>query len=51
MADNKPYPKVDFGRNINAPNVLIVGAGIAGVFSSSYLRHLLIDDYLEADFA
>ncbi|KAI4129002.1 MAG: hypothetical protein LQ338_002469 [Usnochroma carphineum] len=31
MTDPNPYPKVDYGRNINSPDVLIIGAGISGI--------------------
>ncbi|KAL8840746.1 MAG: hypothetical protein Q9170_001184 [Blastenia crenularia] len=30
MADPNPYPKVDYGHNVNSPEVLIIGAGISG---------------------
>ena len=30
MSDPNPYPKADYGRNINSPDVLIIGAGISG---------------------
>ena len=35
MTDPKPYPKIDYGRNVNAPDVLIIGAGIAGMRDGS----------------
>ncbi len=31
MSDPNPYPKADYGRNINSPDVLIIGAGISGM--------------------
>ena len=31
MADPNPFPKADYGRNINSPDVLIIGAGISGM--------------------
>jgi len=30
MTDPNPFPKADYGRNVNAPDVLIIGAGISG---------------------
>ncbi|KAL9604618.1 MAG: hypothetical protein Q9219_000338 [cf. Caloplaca sp. 3 TL-2023] len=30
MTDPNPYPKVDYGCNVNSPDVLIIGAGISG---------------------
>lgn len=35
MTDPNPYPKADYGRNINSPDVLIIGAGISGTFTST----------------
>ena len=40
MADPNPYPKVDYGQNTNSPDVLIVGAGIAGL---SFYPHKILD--------
>ncbi|KAL6720643.1 hypothetical protein ACLMJK_002568 [Lecanora helva] len=31
MADPNPHPKADYGRNVNSPDVLIIGAGISGL--------------------
>ena len=31
MTDPNPQPKADYGRNINSPDVLIIGAGISGM--------------------
>lgn len=30
MTDPNPVPKADYGRNVNSPDVLIIGAGISG---------------------
>jgi hypothetical protein len=30
MTDPNPWPKVDYGRNTNNADVLIVGAGLSG---------------------
>lgn len=30
MVDPNPWPKVDYGRNTNTADVLIIGAGISG---------------------
>ncbi len=38
MTDPNPYPKVDYGRNINSPDVLIIGAGISGINAKSEPR-------------
>ena len=32
MTDPNPYPKADYGRNTNSPEVLIIGAGISGEY-------------------
>lgn len=37
MTDPNAYPKSDYGRNVNSPDVVIIGAGISGAFP----RHTL----------
>ena len=32
MTDPNAYPKCDYGRNVNSPDVVIIGAGISGMF-------------------
>ena len=34
MTDPNAYPKADYGRNVNSPDVLIIGAGISGTNTS-----------------
>ena len=40
MSDPHPYPKADYGRNINSPDVLIIGAGISG--TCGYIFYILL---------
>jgi len=32
MTDPNPWPKVDYGRNTNTADVLIIGAGYSGKY-------------------
>ena len=34
MTDPHPFPKADYGQNVNSPDVVIIGAGISGASKS-----------------
>ena len=42
MTDPHPIPKLDYGKNTNSPDVLIVGAGIAGL----YWNHCAVNEII-----